>query len=295
MLGRDNGGTFEAEMLAPLSTGLAHQFRHTCREALRKIEVGAHVPYSPGRKPDAHEIATIDLQSVAPLVEALGSIEPRTGLNIFDVEGHLASRVDLYVVAVHDEATIHFLRSTSPKKRLKRTNRITAIWRGSVFETLEDDPLLFDTSFDAVVHDGEVYILNQTSLERSLGFLEAARQAAESTVRTAISALAIINEDDFLKAVTGDANMISKTRSIAQRLADPGYAQRMTIDNLIAVTKQHPEIDIDWETNDEGEQRLVFHPDPARRWRILKILDDDYVQSLITDLVYESNSKQHLG
>lgn len=58
-------------------------------------------------------------------------------------------------------------------------------------------------------------------------------------MRAAISALAITNDDDFLKAVAGDVNMISKARSIAERVADPSYAQRMPINDLIAVTKQH--------------------------------------------------------
>ena len=88
--------------------------------------------------------------------------------------------------------------------------------------------------------------------------------------------------------------MISKTRSIARRLEDPTYAERMTVENLIAVSKQHPEIDLDWQDSDDGSRHLLFLPGPQHRWRILKVLDDDYVQSLVTELVYESNSKHRL-
>jgi hypothetical protein len=41
----------------------------------------------------------------------------------------------------------------------------------------------------------------------------------------------------------------------------------------------------------EGERELVFRRDPQRRWRILKVLDDDYRHSSLTDTDYEANSK----
>jgi len=43
-----------------------------------------------------------------------------------------------------------------------------------------------------------------------------------------------------------------------------------------------------------GKEHLVFYNDPARRWRILKLLDDDYVRSELTKIEYESNSKTPL-
>jgi hypothetical protein len=295
MLAGTDGEAFEAEQLAPLSSDLAEQFSESADSELSTIKRSTLVPYSAGRKPDRHEVATASLEEVAPLRAALGSIERYGDLGLFDPDGEMAGRVDLYVVTVNAASgPIHFLRRTSAKKRLKQTNKITAIWSGRVFESLEDDPILFDTSFDAVVDGSEVYILNQRSFEQSLDFLEAARHAAEATVDAAIANLSLANRDDFLAAVTSDINMISKTRSIAERLRDPEYAERMTVENLLKASEQHPEIDIDWDHDEDGDPRLVFHPDVQRRWRLLKILDDDYLQSLVTDWVYEANSKHQM-
>jgi hypothetical protein len=292
MLAGDGQGQFQAERVDPIGDDLAEQFRSIGTQALSQVRRGTHVPYSSGRKPDRHEIAVTSLDQVPPLVAALDTIGSYKALTIFDPNGAVAEQVDLYVVAVQsDGATRYFLRKTSSKKRLKRTNRITAIWRGSVFETLEDDPVLFDSTFDAVVEPDDVYILNQDSFERSLGFLEAARREAETTVRQATAGLAIANKDEFINAVTSDLNMVSKTRAIAERVQDPAYATRMTVANLIAVAHQHTDIELDWTQAADGSYQLQFHSDASRRWRILKVLDDDYVQSLVTDLVYESNSK----
>lgn len=35
----------------------------------------------------------------------------------------------------------------------------------------------------------------------------------------------------------------------------------------------------------------MFDPAPDKRWLILKLLDDDYLESVMTELKYESNSK----
>lgn len=293
MLGSDGNG-FAAQRVEPMGVELRERFRDACLSAVADLEKRTHVPYSPGRKPDRHEAATANLDDVPPLQAALSSVAQPGQLAMFDPDGEFARHVDLYVVAVETDPPQHFVRSTSRKKRLRQTNRIAAVLRGQVFETLEDDPLLFDLAFDAVVVGADVFILNQTSFERSLGFLEGARQAAESIVTTAIGGLQITNEADFVEAVTNDVNMIAKTRSIARRLEDPTYAERMTVENLLTVIEQHPEIHLDWEDGEDGSPRLVFLPGPQHRWRILKVLDDDYVQSLVTELVYESNSKHRL-
>lgn len=41
----------------------------------------------------------------------------------------------------------------------------------------------------------------------------------------------------------------------------------------------------------DGQEMLVFDPDPSRRWILLKLLDDDYLNSVMTHLKYEVNSK----
>ena len=40
-----------------------------------------------------------------------------------------------------------------------------------------------------------------------------------------------------------------------------------------------------------GQEMLIFDPDPSRRWILLKLLDDDYLNSVMTHLRYEVNSK----
>jgi hypothetical protein len=81
--------------------------------------------------------------------------------------------------------------------------------------------------------------------------------------------------------------------SIKERFEDPSYAAAMTIDNIVAFAKKNPTLDIDFE-GQSGKEELVFHPDPQRSWKILQLLDDDFLVSDLTKFRYESNSKSPL-
>jgi hypothetical protein len=42
-------------------------------------------------------------------------------------------------------------------------------------------------------------------------------------------------------------------------------------------------------------EKLLFEANPNKRWLILKLLDDDYLGSIMTNEKYEVNSKSRLG
>lgn len=46
---------------------------------------------------------------------------------------------------------------------------------------------------------------------------------------------------------------------------------------------------------DDGQEKLLFENDREKRWLILKLLDDDYLGSVMTRQKYEVNSKSALG
>ncbi len=45
---------------------------------------------------------------------------------------------------------------------------------------------------------------------------------------------------------------------------------------------------------DNGMEKIVFEPAPEKRWQILKLLDDDYLGSVMTHAKYAANSKIRL-
>jgi hypothetical protein len=92
-------------------------------------------------------------------------------------------------------------------------------------------------------------------------------------------------------AVIGTPQMLGKMASIQRKLNQyPEYKAALTMTNLVAFVRSHPECQVD--TRGEGEQaQLVFRNDVQHRFKVLKLLDDDYLKSQLTAMDYEANSK----
>jgi len=69
-----------------------------------------------------------------------------------------------------------------------------------------------------------------------------------------------------------------------QRIVESGYLEHLSIDKIEKLVKEFklaPTV--------ISEGKLYFDPD--NRWQILKMLDDDYLRSGMTERRYEVNSK----
>jgi Domain of unknown function (DUF4868) len=200
-----------------------------------------------------------------------------------------------YVVAVQlpNPSWAYFFRAKGETLRLKRTKKVPLVPIGNAYDELQADPLMFEENFDAVVAAGYALIVNQDRFERSVAFVEQARSAAAATLTQLLTTVSVTNAADFLAAVGSDLNMVSKLRSIAEKMAArPAYAAAMTTERLIEFAEERG-IEIDTEEVD-GVRQFVFLSDPQHRWRILKLLDDDYLHSTLTEIDYEVNSKSPL-
>lgn len=287
---------FSARRLNPTES-LADDFRDVARRfAAGVASKRSPVGYNPGRTPSSYEIAYLPVGEVAGLRDVLNDVEGSVGIELFEPNSREARELRFYIVAFRTEnpSWIHFFRSKGETLRLKRTKKIVAVMSGAAYDELEADPLVFDTNFDAIIANGVTLVINQDAFARSLGFVEQARQLARETLAQLSERIAISNAEQFLAAAASDLNMVAKVRSIAAKIArDPAYADAMTTERVIAFAEEN-DIEIDVEEID-GKKHFVFHPEPRRRWRILRLLDDDYLHSQLTELDYEVNSKSPLN
>lgn len=248
------------------------------------------VMYGAGRVPSSHELAVLALAGQDAIQAATSPLAQPLDIQVFN-DPNFANDLRFYVVAAKtpNPGWLYFFKAKGETLRLKRTLKVALVPTGNAYDELKEDPLIFDPTFDAVVDDSVAVIANQASFERALGFIEAASTAAQSTLTQLLSTVTVTNGPDFLAAASTDVNMIAKLRSIAEKMSNPAYAAAMTTTNLITFANARG-IAIDTEVVN-GSEQLVFHPDPQHRWRILKLLDDDYLHSSLTTLDYEVNSK----
>jgi hypothetical protein len=82
--------------------------------------------------------------------------------------------------------------------------------------------------------------------------------------------------------------MAAKVASIAKK----PYLPRVTMADIRrTITEFELAVQID---STGGVDQLVFEPTRENRWLILKLLDDDYLGSIMTREKYEVNSKSRL-
>lgn len=81
--------------------------------------------------------------------------------------------------------------------------------------------------------------------------------------------------------------MVKKLNNIAKK----PYLSSLTIEDIcITIETKGLNINI---VNRNGIKKIAY--DPQNQWAILKLLDDDYLDSQMTKCSYESNSKRPLN
>ena len=284
------GDAFAYRRINP-TKDIQNRFRKIASTWAAGLSERSLVAYSPGRVPSEHELAVLPVEGNAAVEAVTSPMENPIEIEVFS-DPDFADELRFYVVAakVLNPGWLYFFKAKGETLRLKKTRKVALVPSGNAYDELEADPLIFDPTFDAVVGDGLALVAKQSSFERALGFVQQASAAAQTTLTQLLTTVTVKNGSDLLAAAATDVNMISKLRSIAAKMtANPAYAAAMTTEKLIKFAGERG-IAIDTEEVN-GATQFVFFPDPQHRWRILKLLDDDYLDSSLTQLHYEVNSK----
>ena len=189
----------------------------------------------------------------------------------------------------------------STEKALARGKRIVAFWNGERFSSLEAQPLVIDRSLRLFTFGepgsafGPAMVMKSNNAYESLfGPLPELREQAAETFTATLGKLPIVGGDSLRAACESDLNMMRKLLSIKRRLEQPGYPDAIDMPAVMAFLERNPHVDVPVETSG-GSPSLVFRPQAQQRWALLKLLDDDFLRSDLTNINYEANSKTEVG
>jgi Kiwa KwaB-like protein len=186
---------------------------------------------------------------------------------------------------------VRFFRIMRPSARLGQQNKLAAWFTGNAFDRLDREVLLFPMDVDALSIENYTYFTNAHNFIRSFQFAEQMRAAARETFDTVLTELAIDGLEEFRRVATSDLTMVTKMTSIQQKMEKyPQYRKSLTMENLLRFIDSHSSVDIELEGSGSG-RRFKFSNDPKRRFKILKLLDDDFLRSDLTKFDYEVDSK----
>lgn len=243
--------------------------------------------YEPAYKPEPGELLYIPLdesESVASVVEAFRRVDQ---VQLFTEDDEFVRRLRFYAIVVggHPGRQAIFFRHYSPKKELSRHAAFALMLRRGNYNHVRERIFLFDDAVDCFSWDGALFIKNVTQFQRIFDYFENLRRKAHATIQAVHQRVPIHNLAEFEAACSGNSLMLTKLASISRK----PYLSRVTFTD-VERTIQEFSLDIDV-VRDGHTTQLVFDPDRERRWLILKLLDDDFLGSVMTDERYEVNSK----
>jgi len=274
-----------------LTKDVAQEFSDIAKNAVSQPDQIQLLAYSASYKPDQGEVLYISLAQdvkVKAIVDDLVAFQ-----NISLLKGGVSATEDLkfysLVFGSQKEARVVLLRAISEKIELSKGNRVAALLRDGTFSQLKQKVFLFDRRVDCIAAGGFLFIFNKSGFERLFQYYEQLRANAASTVKEVTKYIQISNIEEFTKACTTQVRFMDKMAAISKR----PYLSKITINDIkkvIAVFNLSVPI-----VADDGVEKIVFETSPDKRWQILKLLDDDYLGSIMTQEKYAANSKMRVS
>jgi Domain of unknown function (DUF4868) len=166
---------------------------------------------------------------------------------------------------------------------LARQNKIFGVFEGDVVARLQANVLTFSPAVDLLLEPDVIWVSNIAGFRALFRTMPTLLAGVQEDIGAVTAHMPIANLEDFRNACLGDAKMMAKLAHVARR---PYLAAITPVQIREVIDRYHLPPDL---LNEDGQ--LVHANSPSRRWLILRILDDSYLESLMTHTHYEVNSK----
>ena len=242
--------------------------------------------YAVESKTDDYEfeyLHLVDHDSIARQIEPLSSLQD---LGTFREEPWFVEGLRFYVIVVKplDGEPVYFYRSYTPKKLLSQSS-FFGIRRGANEYNRVDEPIfLFDQHIDCFSRGNHLFILKKENFHYIFRFLEEVIKTAKQTLARIESHIPIVNFAEFARSCERNSTKMRKLKNIATQ----PYLDSITMADIKKAIAAH-NLNIQIVTVN-GQEMLRY--DPTEQYGILKLLDDDYLQSIMTNKSYEATGKR---
>jgi hypothetical protein len=233
-------------------------------------------------------------QASAATLSLIQAEVERGDVEVFDADADYAARAKTVAARFAERSgrSATFYRLSETLLQFRKRKVLGLIFRDGRYDRLEPgDILLMRSDFDVLVVEGIAFFFAKTRFEQAFGFLAELQRASRETFDAVTANLRIKGLAELRAACTSQPQMMAKMASIRRSMdEDPAYAQAMTMPKLTRFAREHPHLGLEIE-GPGSTGSLVFNPAPATRFKILNLLDDDYLRSVLTARDYEAGSK----
>jgi len=279
-----------------LATELTAEFRNVIVGAFQRWRKEKEAyqlvlwPHLDGTRPEPHEFEYLDLDMHDSIrVQLEGLARPIIDLPLFEADDEIVSGIRFYVIIAQpaDDEPVYFFRTYTPKRELSRSKWFAGWLRGGQFDKVDTPTFLFDDRIDCFCVGKHMFVVQKTNFQAIFRFFEMVARAATATLSIIQSRISIKNFKEFAEDCQGHLQKLAKLKNIAQQ----PYLSTISMSDIRAVIDlaQLKNIPIE---KVNGVEMLVY--DRKDRWALLRLLDNHYMQSLLTKGFFDATDKRPL-
>ncbi len=280
-----------------LAESLKEEFRYLVQTALfdyhkqLKLHNLQLLEFDVASKPASYQIEHVDLTK-KPYDHIVEQTQPLTmlyGLETFKEKPSFIAKMRFYVVILQPPQgqAIYFYRRYSSKRTLREAAPLSIkrmLGDTDEFEDVKTPIFLFDKSIDCISRGNNLFILTKSHFYYMFRILDELIESSKDILDRIHDRIPIANFRLFARSCTNNKIKMEKLTSIARR----PYLGRLTITDMKPVIQKNnlhiPVIIVN--------EREMLHFDDDYPWDILKLLNDDYLTSIMTGQNYEVDAKR---
>ena len=219
-------------------------------------------------------------------LEYLENVIGNDNLTTFNFNTDKLGEIESLIVVIADDGNeISIYKKLSPVEVIGRGGYM--LWKSNQrLERFNDQLLRISPKFQVIRVNGEVIILDLTSIEKSFGFQDVITREATISL-TSISTMQIVSNMDSLRELVTDMSFARKLTRVAR--SSPVILHNIPNENIIAFAKSHP----------ATKNRMRYTEDDSKfnldtrvsKDLFIKLLNDDFLTSELTKLYYDSLAK----
>lgn len=233
-----------------------------------------------------------DLNEVPDELSYLKTIIESENLDTFDFNfDELSNLEGMLILLGNQDKQLAIYKYQYPISLLKRDSgfNIMKPLGQNRFKKLDTDVLKINKKFEFIRIGGEYYILDLKTLEKFFGFHNAIKNVAEKGIENIKNENLVMNCDVFSSRL----DEISFSRKLVSSAKNSPVLGVIPNTQIIGFTKNHPALKGKFKYSDDGSQ---FDLKTKKSQNLfLKLLNDDFLQSELTKLYYDSVAKDSLG
>lgn len=232
-----------------------------------------------------------DLDELPAQLQSLNFILVQEIKDVFDFKTDSLKDLDAILVLIGNQSKqIAVYKHHYPVTLMQKNSGFSIVKsrERNRFEKLDEDILKVNSKFEFFMFDGQCYILDVATLERFYGFSEAIKNVASKALRK-VSDSGLLVDVDVLATRLNDLAFCRKLARLAMNSPVLGVVPN---EKVIAFAINHPKLSGKFTLSDDGTKFNL--KTKVSQNLFLKLLNDDYLKSLLTETDYESLAKDSI-